>query len=84
MSFVDLPADLRNSAVFGIWHAPCERVNKHIFPRCPMFTKFNTKLDKAVILSVVAMIGFNVVVLTQQMSAAPHYALSHSAAAAQA
>jgi len=49
-----------------------------------MVTKFNTKLDKAVILSVVAMIGFNVVVLTQQMSAAPHYALSHSAAAAQA
>ncbi len=49
-----------------------------------MFTKFNTKLDKAVILSVVAMIGFNVVVLTHQMSVAPHYALNHSAAAAQA
>ena len=54
-----------------------------------MFTKFNTKLgstklDRAVILSIVAMIGFNVVVLTHQMTAAPHYALNHSAAAAQA
>jgi len=49
-----------------------------------MFTKFNTNLDKAVILSVVAMIGFNVVVLTQQMTSAPQYALNHSASAAQA
>jgi hypothetical protein len=49
-----------------------------------MFTKFNTKLDKAVILSIVAMIGFNVIVLTQQMNATPHYALNHSATAAQA
>ncbi|MEY4952803.1 MAG: hypothetical protein RL299_1227 [Pseudomonadota bacterium] len=49
-----------------------------------MFTKFNSKLDKAVILSVIAMIGFNVVILTQQTSAAPHYAVSGSAAAAQA
>ncbi len=54
-----------------------------------MFTKFNTKLgstklDRAVILSVVAMIGFNVIVLTQQMSTAPQYALNHSASAAQA
>jgi hypothetical protein len=49
-----------------------------------MFTKFNTKLDKAVVLSVIAMIGFNVVVLTQQMNAAPTYALNHSAGAAQA
>jgi len=32
----------------------------------------------------VAMIGFNVVVLTQQMSTAPQYTLSHSASAAQA
>ncbi|MBS3931829.1 MAG: hypothetical protein KGZ65_11385 [Sphingomonadales bacterium] len=49
-----------------------------------MFTKFNTKLDKAVILSLIAMVGFNVVVLTQQMNAAPHYALTHSVSAAQA
>ncbi|MCC6925188.1 hypothetical protein [Novosphingobium sp.] len=50
-----------------------------------MFTKFNTKLgstklDRAVILSVIAMLGFNVVVLTQQLDTAPTYALTASAA----
>jgi len=49
-----------------------------------MFTKFNSKLDKAVILSIALMVGFNLVVLTQQINAAPHYALNHSASAAQA
>jgi hypothetical protein len=59
-----------------------------------MFTKFNTKfgttrlgtskLDRAVILSVIAMVGFNLVVLTQQVNAGPFYALNQSAGAVQA
>ncbi|MFO1254368.1 MAG: hypothetical protein U1E37_01665 [Sphingomonadaceae bacterium] len=54
-----------------------------------MFTRFNskfgsTKLDRAVIVSVIAMIGFNLAVLTQQADAAPQYALSQSADAVRA
>ncbi len=35
-----------------------------------MFTKFTSTLDRAVLLSVVAMLGFNVVVLAQQLDTA--------------
>ena len=35
-----------------------------------MFTKFNSKLDRSVLLSVVAMLGFNVVLLAQQLDSA--------------
>ena len=41
-----------------------------------MFTKLTSKLDKAVILSVVAMLGFNVVVLAQQLDSASLAALT--------
>ena len=41
-----------------------------------MFTKFTSTLDRAVLLSVVAMLGFNVVVLAQQLDGAALAALT--------
>ena len=53
-----------------------------------MFTKITSKLDKSVVLSLVAMLGFNVVVLAQQLDSASLAALpsnvSGSASAQQA
>ncbi len=49
-----------------------------------MFTKTKTKLDKAVLLSVAAMLTCSVVVLSQQLTAAPHIAASQAAQAQQA
>ena len=48
-----------------------------------MFTKTKTKLDKAILLSVAAMLASNVVIMTQQLTAAPHFAV-RSAPAQQA
>ena len=48
-----------------------------------MFTKITSKLDKSVVLSLVAMLGFNVVVLAQQLDSASLAALPTSAASAQ-
>lgn len=51
-----------------------------------MFSKFPrtaTKLDRAIIASVAAMLAMNVFVLSQQLAAAPQVALSHTAASAQ-
>lgn len=44
-----------------------------------MFNRFNTKLDRAVLLSIVAMVAFNLAVLINQQGPAPQVALSHSA-----
>ena len=49
-----------------------------------MFTKTKTKLDKAILLSVAAMLACNVVIMTQQLTAAPHFAAVRSAPAQQA
>ena len=49
-----------------------------------MFTKFNSKLDRSVLLSVVAMLGFNVVVLAQQLDSASLATLPTSVLAQQA
>ncbi len=40
-----------------------------------MFTKTKTKLDKAILLSVAAMLACNVVIMTQQLTAAPDFAV---------
>ena len=47
-----------------------------------MFTRFplRTRLDQAIALSVAAMLGFNLLVLAQQLQEAPPFAF-HSAAA---
>lgn len=49
-----------------------------------MFTKFNSKLDRSVLLSVVAMLGFNVVLLAQQLDSASLATLPSSVSAQQA
>ena len=45
-----------------------------------MFTKSKSKLDKAILLSVAAMLACNVVVLSQQLTAAPHFAATQTTA----
>lgn len=49
-----------------------------------MFTKTKTKLDKAILLSVAAMLACNVIIMTQQLTVAPQFATAHSAPAQQA
>jgi len=49
-----------------------------------MFAKTKTKLDKAVLFSIAAMIACNVVVLSQQLTTAPHFAVSPAVQAQQA
>ena len=75
-------------ADFGTWHAACSEVNNSAlapqFVRPIMFTKITSKLDKSVMLSLVAMLGFNVVVLAQQLGSASLAALPTSASAQQA
>ncbi len=44
-----------------------------------MFTRFQSKLDRAVVLSIVAMVAFNLAVLVNQQGTAPQVALHHSA-----
>ena len=53
-----------------------------------MFTKTKTKLaktklDRAILLSVAAMVACNVIIMTQQLSAAPQFAAVASAPAQQ-
>lgn len=77
MSFVDCWRKARNSGLYPIWHGLCEVTVK---PVSKVLTMFNTllnktsKLDRAVILSVTAMLSFNIVVLTSQLQAAPQVA----------
>ncbi|WP_100868536.1 hypothetical protein [Novosphingobium kunmingense] len=62
-------------------------MNKHSFREDIMFTKtFSTatKLDKAIVLSVGAMLSFNLFVLTQQQAAPALAATPVAAATAQA
>lgn len=51
-----------------------------------MFSQFpfRSSLDRAIALSVIAMLGFNLVVLSQQLQSAPVVALHASAAEQQA
>ena len=49
-----------------------------------MFTKTKTKLDKAILVSLAAMLACNVVIMTQQLTSAPHFAVGGSAPAQQA
>lgn len=49
-----------------------------------MFTKTKSKLDNAILLSVAAMLACNVIVLSQQLTTAPHFAAGQSAQAQQA
>ena len=49
-----------------------------------MFTKTKSKLDKAILFSVAAMLACNVVILSQQLTAAPHFAANPAAQAQQA
>ena len=44
-----------------------------------MFNRFHSKLDRAVVLSIVAMVAFNLAVLGNQQGPAPQVALHHSA-----
>ena len=46
-------------------------------------TKTKTKLDKAILLSVAAMLACNVIIMTQQLTAAPQFAAMRSAPAQQ-
>ena len=77
MSFVDCGRKVKNSGLCAIWHGLCEVMAK---PASKVLTMFNTlfnktsKLDRAVILSVAAMLSFNIVVLTSQLQAAPQVA----------
>ena len=48
-----------------------------------MFTKSKTKLDRAVILSVLAMIACTMLITTQQLNTVPRVAVSPSAPAQQ-
>lgn len=45
-----------------------------------MFIRFNSNLDRAIALSIVAMVSFNLAVLGNQLDRTPQVALSHSAA----
>ena len=45
-----------------------------------MFTKSKTKLDKAILLSIAAMLACNVIVMAQQLTSAPHFAVTHPSA----
>ena len=45
-----------------------------------MFTKTKTKLDKAIIFSVAAMLACNVIVMSQQLTSAPHFAITQASA----
>ena len=49
-----------------------------------MFTRSKTKLDKAILFSVAAMLACNVIVMSQQLTSAPHFAVTRSAPAQQA
>ena len=49
-----------------------------------MFTKTKTKLDKAILFSIAAMLACNVIVMSQQLTSAPHFAVTKSASAQQA
>ena len=49
-----------------------------------MFTKTKTKLDKAILLSIAAMLACNVIVMAQQLTSAPYFAVTRSAPAQQA
>ena len=48
-----------------------------------MFTKTKTKLDKSILLSVAAMLACNVIIMSQQLTAAPQFAQSPAASAPQ-
>ena len=48
-----------------------------------MFTKTKTKLDKAILLSIAAMLACNVVIMSQQLTSAPHFAAARSTPAQQ-
>lgn len=77
MSFVEWVAYPRNSGIFRVWHGLCEVMVK---PVSKVLTMFNTllnktsKLDRAIVLSVAAMLSFNIVILTSQLQAAPQVA----------
>ena len=45
-----------------------------------MFTKTKTKLDKAILFSIAAMLACNVIVMSQQLISAPHFAVTHASA----
>ena len=49
-----------------------------------MFTKTKTKLDKAILFAIAAMLACNVIVMSQQLTSAPHFATTQSAPAQQA
>ena len=49
-----------------------------------MFTRSKSKLDKAILFSVAAMLACNVIVLSQQLTAAPHFAANPAVQAQQA
>ena len=49
-----------------------------------MFTKTKSKLDKAILFSVAAMLACNVIVMSQQLTSVPHFAVTQSAPAQQA
>ena len=68
------------SAHLRDWHAPCCVMNKRNSMRCNMFTKTKTKLDKAILFSVAAMLACNVIVMAQQLTSAPHYAVTPASA----
>lgn len=87
MSFVEWHGKARISGLFRVWHGLCEVMVK---PVSKVVTMFNTllnktsKLDRAIVLSVAAMLSFNIVVLTSQLQAAPQVAQVQGTAAQQA
>lgn len=85
MSFVDYPAKTRKIGPTAIWHTLCEGMTKRFTTRNAMFTKplsAASKLDKAIMLSITAMLAMNVVVLANQLDAAPVVAQSTQPVAA--
>ena len=87
MSFVEWRNQSSNSGLLRVWHGLCEVMAKPVSKVLTMFnTLFNktSKLDRAVILSVAAMLSFNIVVLTSQLQAAPQVAQVQGSTAQQA
>lgn len=90
MSFVEKARHASKPAHIVIWHAACCGMNKRhsgavLKKASAMINKLispRTTLEKAIVLSIAAMLGMNVFVLTQQFNSAPTVAAAPAASAA--
>ncbi len=92
MPLVDQRRRWRNCALFSNWHAACSYMNNSLAkahtmttaasPARPQHRQFGkSALDRAMIASVAAMVGFNLLVLSQQLDASPAMAATPAATA---